>query len=64
MICCICEISHKYLNCVFSLFVSISLFRDLLLMQITKQKRELAMRAESELTELNKKFEVGEYVNE
>ena len=62
---------RKCLNCVFDYLYTFLPFRDLLLMQITKQKRELTMRAEAELAaelatqkqSLKKMREVGEDVN-
>ena len=58
---------RKCLNCVFDYLYTFLPFRDLLLMQITQQKRELAMRAEAELAaqkqSLKKMREVGEDVN-
>ena len=59
---------RKCLNCVFDYLYTFLPFRDLLLMQITKQKRELAMRAEAELAAQKQSLkkmrdEVGEDVN-
>ena len=58
---------RKCLDCVFDYLYTFLPFRDLFLMQTTKQKRELAMRAEAELAaqkqSLKKMCEVGEDVN-